>query len=105
MYADGDIGDMNHEAHVEQLVTNEILSYFDLELDEFKSFDLADYYNDIKEIIKENLPEDDIDEDSYYEDFDEKFDFDPKQYIEDYIVKEYGVDRNKISKMLYMRDA
>ncbi len=99
MYADGDVGDMNHEMHVEQIVTSTILNYFNMDLEESRSFELSEYYDEIKDHIIEYS---DI-EDS--EEFEDKFYFDPKQFIEDYIVDKFKEPREKISKMLYIRDA
>lgn len=102
MYADGDVGDMNHEMHVEQMVTGSILNYFGLDMDEFRSLELSEYYDDIKEELKGDL---DLQDEDAVEEFEDSFDFDPKQFIEDYIVKNFKEPREKISKMLYMRDA
>lgn len=102
MYADGDIGDMNHEMYVEQRVTYTILDYFNLELDEFRSFDLSEYFDDIKGVLLEDV--DDNDEDAL-EKFEDAFWDDPKQLIENYIVDNFREPREKITKMLYMRDA
>lgn len=51
LYADGDVGDMNHEMYVlEQLIAN-ILMYFDIEIDEFKELDISEYYDELYEAI------------------------------------------------------
>lgn len=101
MYADGDVGDMNHEMYVEQRVTSTILNYFDLELNEWNYFNLSDYFDEIKTILLKKIDADD----ESLEKFEEDFWHDPKQMIEDYIVLEFNEPREKISKMLYMRDA
>lgn len=101
MYADGDVGDMNHEMYVGQMLTGQILNYFGLDMDDFGSLDLSDYFDSIKEEI---LSDSDLDEEQL-EEFEEKFDHDPKQIIEDYIVENFKEKREKISKMLYVYDA
>lgn len=102
MYADGDIGDMDHEDYVKSIVTSTILNYFGLELKEFDSFDLADHFEQIKEVLAEDIDKDD---DEAWEKFENDFWNDPKQMIEDYIVENFNEPREKITKMLWMRDA
>ena len=51
IYADGDVGDMNHEMYVLQQLIANILMYFDIEIDEFKEWDLSEYYDELYEAI------------------------------------------------------
>ena len=99
MYANGDVGDMNHETHVEQLVTGTILGYFNLEIGDFGSFDLRDYEEKILEVLL-----DDIDEEKQEEYLEEFYD-DPDKFIVDYIVRTFNEPKEKIEKMLNIRDA
>lgn len=105
MYADGDYGDMNHEMYVEQRLTGEILNYFDLELDEFGGLDISDYYDQIKDKVLEDLIYEEGEDSEKVETFEDDFYYDPKQFIEDYIVSNFNEDRDKIIEMLYPGDA
>lgn len=102
MYANGDDGDMSHEMHVDQVVVGTILGYFNLEIGDFGSFDLDDYYDDIQEFLTDRIDEKD---DDAWEKFEQQFEANPRQVIEDYIVENFNEDREKISKMLNIRDA
>ena len=52
IFADGDNGDMNHEAVIIQILTNNILSHFGIDID-----DLGEFGN-YEDLIKQNLIED-----------------------------------------------
>jgi hypothetical protein len=102
MYADGDVGDMNHEMYVEERVLGNLLNYFNLEVSEFKEFSINEYYKKIKDILLEKIDQND---EEALENLENEFWDDPKQIIEDYIVSEFKENREKIHNMLYMGDA
>lgn len=54
-YADGDVGDMNHEMIAAEAVVGEILSYFDIEQDDGFAGFLGEYDEQIKEYFKDEL--------------------------------------------------
>ena len=102
MYADGDVGDMNHEMYVEERVLGNLLNYFNLEVSEFKEFSINEYYEKIKDILLEKIDQND---EEALENLENEFWDDPEQIIEDYIVSEFKENREKIHNMLYMGDA
>jgi hypothetical protein len=85
MYADGDIGDMNHEAHVIQQCIGSLASEFNIYVDE------PYLENDSpleQEIIHKIIDESDIDEDhSEYENSIRQITEHPAQAMIDYLVK------------------
>ena len=50
MFADGDVGDMNHEAYVIQYLTNEFLNFFGL--DDQEKGDLSQYEEDVADVLR-----------------------------------------------------
>lgn len=77
-YADGDIGDYNHEMIVMERLISEILNCFNLDMEDQPSLDISKHFFRIKETLKN--PEDII-----------AFEDDPYDFIERYI-KEKGLE-------------
>ena len=67
MYADGDIGDMNHEAYVLQRLQSDLLSHFDIHPDEYYG-EFDHYENEIKEHILDDS-ESGVTEEDLYDDW------------------------------------
>jgi hypothetical protein len=53
LFADGDVGDYNHESLVLERLLSIVLNYLDLEIDERKSLDISEYHDEIYERFDE----------------------------------------------------
>jgi hypothetical protein len=85
-YADGDVGDMNHEMIAAQQVTGELLSYFDVELGEevptnFNYLE-REQLGEISDFLFNEMGRDDEEE------WEEQFEDNYINYIEDYLKKQ-----------------
>jgi hypothetical protein len=78
MFADGDVGDMNHEAYVINNLVSEFLDYFGIDNDERGTLD--QYEEEIKEVLQERgIINNESDEFKYHSD--------PADFIYDYLYK------------------
>lgn len=88
MYADGDVGDMNHESYVIQRCSQEVLDYFNMSSGD-EGVVLSDYEDQIVEIIKEEVGDEwgDIEND-------------PASAIIKYLVIEFRIPESKADELV-----
>jgi len=67
MYADGDVGDMNHESHVLQILQGELLNHFNINPDEYYG-EIDHYKKEIEEYISDD-PDSGVTEDDLFDDW------------------------------------
>lgn len=86
-YADGDTGDMNHEAYVIQRCTNEVLNYFRLDSDNVG--DLSEFQDEIIQIVQNKVGDSwgDIEDD-------------PASAIIKYLVKFFKIPEEKADELV-----
>jgi hypothetical protein len=54
MFADGDVGDLNHESYVLETLLGSLLDWFDVDHEELKSLNIGDYEEEIMQAVEKS---------------------------------------------------